>query len=74
MHDVCAVAYVARPDLFASRPALVRVETKGEFTSGETVVDFDSPFPNAIVPVKLDVDGFWAYVEHVYRLVATDHA
>ncbi len=74
VHDVCAVAYVARPDLFASRPALVRVETKGEFTSGETVVDFDSPAPNAIVPVKLDVDGFWAYVEHVYRLVATNHA
>jgi purine nucleosidase len=74
VHNVCAVAYVARPDLFASRPALVRVETKGEFTSGETVVDFDSPFPNAIVPVKLDVAGFWAYVEHVYRLVATGHA
>ncbi|MET4782355.1 nucleoside hydrolase [Glaciihabitans sp. UYNi722] len=73
VHDVCAVAYVARPDLFASRPALVRVETRGEFTSGETVVDFDAPFPNAVVPVELDVAGFWAYVEHVYRLVATNH-
>ncbi|MCU1556342.1 MAG: nucleoside hydrolase [Microbacteriaceae bacterium] len=73
VHDVCAVAYVARPDLFASRPALVRIETRGEFTSGETVVDFDAPYPNAIVPVELDVNGFWAYVEHVYRLVATGH-
>lgn len=73
VHDVCAVAYVSRPDLFASRPALVRVETTGEFTSGETVVDFDAPFPNAVVPVELDVAGFWAYVEHVYRLVATNH-
>lgn len=73
LHDVCAIAHVARPDLFASRPALVQIETKGEFTSGETVVDFNSLFPNAIVPVKLDVDGFWAYVEHVYRLVATNH-
>lgn len=73
VHDVCAIAHLARPDLFASRPALVEVETKGEFTSGMTVVDFDSPIPNAIVPVTLDVDGFWAYVEHVYRLVAANH-
>ncbi len=74
VHDVCAVAHVVRPDLFSSRPALVRVETKGEFTTGMTVVDFDSPFPNAIVPVKLDVAGFWAYVEHVYGRVAQDHS
>ena len=73
VHDVCAVAHVARPDLFSSRPALVRIETKGEFTSGMTVVDFDSPFPNAIVPVTLDVAGFWAYVEHVYTIVAVQH-
>jgi len=74
VHDVCAVAHVARPDLFASRPARVQVETTGEFTSGMTVVDFDSPFPNAIVPVTLDVAGFWAYVEHVYSIVAEQHA
>ena len=74
VHDVCAVAHVARPDLFASRPARVQVETGGEFTSGMTVVDFDSPFPNAIVPVTLDVPGFWAYVERVYSIVAEQHA
>jgi len=74
VHDVCAVAHVARPDLFASRPARVQVETTGEFTSGMTVVDFDSPFPNAIVPVTLDVAGFWAYVERVYSIVAEQHA
>jgi purine nucleosidase len=74
VHDVCAVAYVARPDLFASRPARVEVETTGAFTAGMTVVDFDSPEPNALVPVSLDVDGFWAYVEHVYGLVAAAHA
>lgn len=62
LHDVCAVAYVARPDLFASKPARVDVETAGTFTSGETVVDFHAAEPNAIVPMKLDVDGFWDYV------------
>ena len=70
VHDVVAVAYVTRPDLFASRPARVEVETRGEFTEGMTVVDFNAPNPNAIVPVTLDVNGFWAYVEHVYGLVA----
>ena len=73
VHDVCAVAYVARPDLFASRTAQVQVETSGDFTSGMTVVDFDSPTPNAIVPVTLDVAGFWSYVEHVYGAVAATH-
>jgi purine nucleosidase len=73
VHDVCAVAYVTRPDLFASRPARVEVETRGEFTEGMTVVDFDSPTPNALVPVSLDVDGFWAYVETVYTRVAAAH-
>ncbi|MBG6107303.1 nucleoside hydrolase [Frigoribacterium sp. CG_9.8] len=74
VHDVCAVAHVVRPDLFSSRPARVQVETTGEFTRGMTVVDFDSASPNAIVPVMLDVAGFWAYVEHIYSIVAGQHA
>lgn len=72
VHDVVAVTYVSRPDLFASRAARVEIETRGEFTEGMTVVDFNSPTPNALVPVTLDVAGFWAYVEHVYGLVATE--
>ena len=74
VHDVCAIAHVVRPDLFSSRPARVQVETTGEFTRGMTVVDFDSPSPNVIVPVTLDVAGFWAYVENVYSIVAGQHA
>lgn len=73
VHDVCAVAYVARPDLFEGRNARVDVETHGEFTTGMTVVDFHSPTPNAFVPTHLDVDGFWAYVESVYARVAAEH-
>ncbi|CAN5556728.1 nucleoside hydrolase [soil metagenome] len=73
VHDVCAVAYVARPDLFVTRPARVDIETTGEFTTGMTVVDFDPPVPNALVATKLDVDGFWAYVENVYARVAAEH-
>lgn len=70
VHDVCAVAYVARPDLFKGRLAHVQVETKGEFTSGMTVVDFDTALPNAWVATKLEVDDFWAYVETAYARVA----
>lgn len=73
VHDVCAVAFVARPDLFTSRRARVDVETTGTFTDGMTVVDFASSAPNALVPVTLDVGGFWDYAEGVYALVATTH-
>jgi purine nucleosidase len=74
VHDVCAVAYVARPDLFLAQPARVDIETTGEFTRGMTVVDFASVEPNALVATKLDVNGFWAYVESVYARVASEHA
>ncbi|WP_213815148.1 nucleoside hydrolase [Glaciihabitans sp. dw_435] len=69
VHDVVAVAFVARPDLFQSRLAHVEVETTGTFTSGMTVVDFDAAVPNAIVPVALDVEGFWDYVLESYARI-----
>ncbi len=73
VHDVCAVAYVSRPDLFEGRKARVDVETHGEFTLGMTVVDFRAPIPNALVLTELDVEGFWAYVESAYARVAAEH-
>jgi purine nucleosidase len=69
LHDVCAVAYLARPDLFTTRPARVEVELTGTFTRGATVVDFHSDAPNAIVPTKIDVDGFWDYVHEAWANV-----
>ncbi|MET3768723.1 inosine-uridine nucleoside N-ribohydrolase [Marisediminicola sp. UYEF4] len=74
VHDVCAVADIARPELFRSRPARVEVETRGQFTSGMTVVDFAARAPNAIVPVELDVAGFWDYVHDAWQLTADGHA
>lgn len=73
VHDVCAVAYVSRPDLFEGRRARVDVEVHGEFTTGMTVVDFRSPTPNALVLTELDVPGFWAYVESAYARIAAEH-
>ena len=71
VHDVCAVAYLSRPDLFTSSPARVEVETLGKWTAGMTVTDFRSSIPNALVPVKLDVEGFWNYVMESYQQVAS---
>lgn len=70
VHDVCAVAYISRPDLFRTVPARVEVETDGRWTAGMTVTDFRSSIPNAAVAVELDVDGFWDYVLAQYSLVA----
>lgn len=70
IHDVCAVAYLRRPDLFTSVPARVEVETAGEWSAGMTVTDFRSSIPNALVPVGLDVPGFWDYVLGSYARVA----
>ncbi len=72
VHDVCAVAYLSRPDLFKSVPAQVEVETEAKFTAGMTVTDFRSSAPNALVPVKLDVSGFWDYVLGIYGSALDD--
>ncbi len=73
LHDVCAVAYVARPDLFAGKPARVDIETLGEFTAGMTVVDFHGEPKNALIPMKIDVDSFWDYVLQAWGNVAAGH-
>lgn len=70
VHDVCAVAYVARPELFRTVPARVEVETEGRWTAGMTVTDFRSSIPNAAVAVELDVPAFWDYVLEQYQRVA----
>ncbi|MGH9067980.1 MAG: nucleoside hydrolase [Acidimicrobiales bacterium] len=65
VHDPCAVARVARPELVGVEPAHVAVETAGALTAGMTVTDFrvgpDRP-ANAEVATRLDRDGFWSLV------------
>ncbi|GAA4611747.1 nucleoside hydrolase [Saccharopolyspora hordei] len=72
IHDACAVAYVIDPGLFEAVPARVEVETQGRFTSGMTVTDFRAPAErqNALVPTRLDTDGFWRLVGDAFRAVA----
>jgi purine nucleosidase len=74
VHDVCAVAWVAEPDLFGLVPARVQVELTGQFTAGMTVTDFDAPTEvgngNALVAMHIDVDKFWEVTLGVHARVA----
>ena len=74
VHDVCAVAWVAQPDLFGLVPARVQVELAGQFTAGMTVTDFDVPgevrSPNALVAMHIDVDRFWDVALRAFARVA----
>ena len=69
IHDACAVAYVAHPELITTVPARVDVEVRGTFTSGMTVTDFAAE-PNATVATELDVPAFWDLVSGAYERVA----
>ena len=41
VHDLCTVMYVTHPDLFEGETYFADVETKGELTTGFTLVDFE---------------------------------
>ena len=71
MHDLCAIAWLVRPELFTLKPCFVAVETQGEFTSGTTVVDIDGCLgkpANVQVALDLDVKGFQQWVAEVLAL------
>jgi purine nucleosidase len=73
VHDPCAVARVARPELITVRDAFVAVETRGQWTSGMTVTDFDRRLgheANAEVATHLDADGFWTLMLDALRALS----
>lgn len=74
VHDVCAVAWVAQPELFGLVPARVQVELTGQYTAGMTVTDFEIPGEvdggNAMVAMHIDVTEFWEATLGTYARVA----
>ena len=70
VHDPCAVARVARPELVPCREAHVEVEVAGALTTGMTVTDFKR-HPNALVGTGLDVDGFWDLFLEALRCISS---
>lgn len=74
VHDPCAVACVARPDLVSLSEARVEVELAGTFTRGMTVTDFrmrGGAKPNAMVGTSIDEKAFWdMFVAAIERIPA----
>jgi purine nucleosidase len=76
VHDVCAVAHVARRELLGCVPARVEVETAGRWTSGMTVTDLRAPANacNALVATTIDVPAFWDSAATAWGRVAASMA
>lgn len=71
MHDLTAIAFLVKPELFRTQPCFVAVETQGEYTSGTTVVDIEQRLgkpANAEVALEIDVIGFQQWVTEVLAL------
>lgn len=71
MHDLTAIAFLAKPELFRTQACFVVVETQGEYTSGTTVIDLEqrSEKPaNVEVALEIDVTGFQRWVAEVLAL------
>ena len=71
MHDLCAIAWLVRPDLFTVKPCFVAVETQGDYTAGTTVVDIEGRMnrpANVQVALDINVSGFQQWVAEVLAL------
>ncbi len=61
MYDSCAIGYLMNPQMFTAVSVFVDVETKGEFTSGCSVIDLKGYLkkePNVKVCVDIDESMF----------------
>lgn len=60
LHDPAPLAWLLKPELFETKPATVRIETRGDFTLGHTAVEFRKnhvgPF-NVDWTVRVDAQG-----------------
>lgn len=61
MHDPCTIAYLLNSELFRGERVFLGTELKGEFTYGETIIDYRNKFgqeKNALVLTEIDRAGF----------------
>jgi len=66
MYDPIAIGYLVNPALYTGRKVNVEIETAGEWTLGETVVDWtgrSTRAPNAVWITEVDADGFYAELQ-----------
>ena len=70
VHDVTAMAYIVRPDLFTTKPAYVELCLDKRPCYGRTVCDFtgmSGKEPNALVGIGIDLPRFWDFIEENLR-------
>lgn len=61
MHDPCTIAYLLDENMFKGKEVFVGVELRGEFTYGETIIDYRNKFfreKNALSLNEIDRVGF----------------
>lgn len=61
MHDPCTIAYLLNPSLFNGKKVFLGTELKGEFTYGETIIDYRNKLgkeKNALVLNEIKREGF----------------
>lgn len=80
LHDPCAVAVLVKPEIFEMKEAYVQIETKGHYTRGATIGDFDGKLSgktcnaqvvvnvNRAAFVQLLVDSCRAYEGHEVKI------
>lgn len=71
LHDVCAVAYLLAPDLFAKRRLRIDIETEGTSSVGATVADIGNLSgrkENALALTDIDREGFIALLKSVMQV------
>jgi len=70
MYDACAIAYLLKPEMYEIVETTVDIETKGELTSGTTVVDLKGYLKREHnAKVCLDIDGkmFREWLTHAIK-------
>lgn len=66
MYDSCTIAYLLKPELFQVVDAFVAIETKGEWTTGATIIDYDGKLGksnNCQVCLDINSHGFTEWLE-----------
>lgn len=70
MHDLTTIAYLTKPELFATEKVFVDVETGGEYTAGFMVVDFKDLYKkekNVNFCTTVNVEAFRTWMLDLFR-------
>jgi purine nucleosidase len=71
LHDPCVIAYLLAPDLFTTRPCMIKVETISDLTRGHTAVEFRAHYwnggPNAYWVTHVNAAGLFDLLEAAFK-------